>query len=212
MCYNKDVSIGTYILGIVGCYNLYINYGYKVEAIFFAWVVQMQLIEYFLWENQVCNDTNKITTNVGAIVNHAEPVILWIAILLLSSKQLPHWVNLLMAIFIIVSIFYTKYILDDLKDDNCTNITPESKPHLFWKWNNKKYAQIYYAFFLLCLNILVINGVDKGYHLSILINMSFFISGIIYGSKKSVGAMWCFIAAFSPWIIPHFYQINLSLI
>jgi len=54
MCFTKNISIGTYILGLTGCYNLYVNTEYKVEAIFFAWVVQIQLIEYFLWNNQSC--------------------------------------------------------------------------------------------------------------------------------------------------------------
>ena len=33
----------------------------------------------------------------------------------------------------------------------------------------------------------------------------------IYDDKKSVGAMWCFAAAIAPWIIPYFYELNLSL-
>ena len=210
MCYNKDISIGTYILGLVGCYNLYINYNYKIEAIFLAWVIQMQLVEYFLWDNQQCNNTNKVTTKIGAIINHSEPIILWIAILLLSTKQLPEWVNILMVGFVIITFFYTKHFLD--KNNDCTHVTNESKPHLFWSWNNQYNSEVYYAFFLLCFNLLSINGLDHGYHLSGLINSSFLISGLIYKDYKSVGAMWCFAASFAPWIIPYLYQINLSLI
>jgi hypothetical protein len=42
--------------------------------------------------------------------------------------------------------------------------------------------------------------------------MAFMISKIIYDKKKVVGAMWCFIAAFAPWIIPTVYEYNISLI
>jgi len=213
MCFTKNISIGTYILGLTGCYNLYINTEYKVEAIFFAWVVQMQLIEYFLWNNQTCNLTNEITTKSGIIINHSEPVVLWVAILLISSKQLPNWVNILMTAYVIITIIYTKYILD-IKDDknNCTKVTPESNPHLEWSWNNRKYNHIYYPFFLLCINLLFINGLKNGNHLAILITSFLLISMIIYGNKKSVGSMWCFFSAFAPWVIPYFYQLNLSLI
>jgi hypothetical protein len=205
MCYNKEVSIGTYILGLAGCYNLYVNYNYKIEAIFFAWIVQMQLIEYVLWENQSCNDINKSTTKIGVLVNHTEPIVLWLAILFLSTKELPNYVNLLMIAFVIITIFYTKYVLDD----NCTTVTPSSSPHLMWKWNYQDYFQIYYPFFLLCLNLLAINGIENGYYLAIIITLAFMISKIIYDKKKVIGAMWCFIAAFVPWAIPMIYESNM---
>ena len=210
MCYNKNVSIGTYILGIFGCYNIYINHGYKIEAIFLAWVIQMQLIEYFLWENQSCNTTNIITTKAGVIVNHLEPIVLWIAILLLSTKQLPYWINLFMTVFLIISVIYTIYILDNSNDDKtkCTVVTPKSNPHLEWSWNDFNYSYIYYPLFLISLNILCIYGLENGYNLAILCTVSYILSVLIYKDKKSVGAMWCFAAAFSPWIIPYLYQIN----
>ena len=214
MCYNKNISLGTYILGLVGCYNLYINYNYKIEAIILAWVIQMQLVEYILWENQSCNDTNKITTKLGLIINHLEPIILWISILFLSSKEFPEWINLFMLGFCVITFFYTKDILDkknkDISDE-CTTVTNESKPHLYWAWNSQHKSGMYYALFLICFNILIINGVDHGYHFSTLVTLSFFISAGIYKDSKSVGAMWCFISAYMPWIIPYFYEINLSL-
>ena len=209
MCYNKNVSIGTYILGLVGCYNLYVNYDYKIEAIFFAFVIQMQLIEYFLWENQTCNDVNKTTTKIGTIINHSEPIVLWIAILLLSSKQLPLFINILMTIFVVVTIFYTKYVLSDKNE--CSLVTPESKPHIKWPWNTKNYGKIYYVFFILCMDLLFINSVDHGYHVATLATGSFLLSSLIYYDKKTVGSMWCFATAFSPWVIPYIYQIEFNL-
>jgi len=211
MCFNENVSIGTYILGLVGCYNLYMNTNYKVEAIFFAWVVQMQLIEFFLWKNQSCNDLNKQTSKIGLIINHLEPVILWVAILLLSSKELPLYVNVLMTGFVIITILYTKYILDKSDETKCSLVTPESKPHIEWKWNNQKYNNIYYVLFLLCLNVVSINGVEHGYHLASILTISLLISIAIYSDKKVTGSMWCFLAAFLPWIIPVVYEIKLEL-
>jgi hypothetical protein len=103
----------------------------------------MQLIEYLLWENQSCNDINKSTTKIGVVVNHMEPIVLWMSILFLSTKELPNYVNLLMVAFVIITIFYTKFVLDD----NCTLVTPSSSPHLMWKWNYQEYTHIYYPFF-----------------------------------------------------------------
>jgi hypothetical protein len=199
MCFNDRVSITTYLVGIAGCINLYFNYDLKVEAIFYGWVVQMQLIEYFLWNNQTCNKMNEITTKTGVIVNHLEPVILWIAILLLSNKTLPNWINILMILYVIATIYYTKNI--EKSKIKCTKVTKESNPHLYWGWNDSHYSGIYYALFLGCLNVLAIYGLEYGVIQAILITLSFTISGLIYQDTKSVGAMWCFIAAFTPWIL-----------
>jgi len=204
MCFNKEVSIITYIIGLAGCLNLYFNFNLKIEAIFFGWVIQMQLIEYVLWDNQPCNQTNINTTTIGTIVNHLEPIIFWGAILLLSTKQLPIYVNILMIIFTIVSIIYTS----DVLKNECTTVTPISKTHLHWKWNEG--SRFYYPFFLLCLNLLSIFGLEHGYHTAFIITILFAISGMIYNKKSSVGAMWCFFAAYTPWFLPYIYKIPLN--
>ena len=195
MCFNEKVSMLTYIIGITGCINLYFNLNLKIEAIFFAWVVQMQLIEYILWNNQSCNQLNINTTKLGIIINHLEPIILWIAILLLSTHKLPEYVNMLMIIFTLVTIIYTKNVL-------LNKCTLTEKKHLVWNWNHEKNSNIYYGFFIIMLNLLFINGVDNGNILALLSTGSFFISKLLYTNEKSVGAMWCFFSAFAPWIIP----------
>jgi hypothetical protein len=206
MCYNKEVSITTYIIGIIGCINLYLNLNLKIEAILLGFVIHMQLIEYFIWDNISCNETNIITSKIGTIINHMEPIILWIAILFLSAKSLPQWVNIYMILFIIISIVYTL----DVFPTECTKVTEESSPHLQWKWNeyNNKGTN-YYIIFVLTLNILMITGLEHGYHLAIITTLSFIISFKIYEKNKSVGAMWCFIAAYIPYIIPFVYQIKI---
>jgi len=206
MCYNKEVSITTYIIGIIGCINLYFNLNLKIEAILLAYVIQMQLVEYYIWDNISCNETNIITSKIGSIINHTEPIILWISILLLSTKVLPRWVNILMVLFVIITVFYTL----DVFPNECTKVTKKSSPHLYWKWNDKEnVGYIYYIIFILTLDILMITGLEHGYHFAIITTISYIISIIIYKKNKSVGSMWCFIAAFIPYIIPIVYQIKL---
>lgn len=196
MCFNEQVSIITYVIGLLGCINLYVNYDKKVEAIFFGWVVQMQLIEYFLWKNQSCNQKNINTTKTGIIINHTEPIVLWISILVLSKNVLPDYVNLLMLVFTIITYIYTK----DVFVDKCTK--KEGK-HLVWEWNISKNSEIYYTFFLICLNLLCIYGLDDGKKYALALTITLLISFALYRNEKSVGAMWCFFAAFIPWITPH---------
>jgi hypothetical protein len=200
MCFNEKVSIITYIFGIIGCINLYFNLNLKIEAIIFAWIIQMQLIEYFLWNNQSCNQINIDVTKVGIIVNHLEPIVLWITILALSTHKLPDYVNILMILFVIVTYLYTKNIFLD-------KCTLKKNNNLIWEWNRGEYNIIYYLFFIICINLLFLYGVNDGKKLAILITALFLISYIFYRDEKSVGAMWCFFSAFCPWIIPILYKI-----
>ena len=99
MCFIAPVSLTTFLIGIIGSLRLfYLNY--KAEAIFYAWVVLMQLIEFFLWRNQPCNKTNLIVTNIGMLINHLEPIALWVGIILFSKKELPTFVNILLLIYL----------------------------------------------------------------------------------------------------------------
>jgi len=205
MCFNSDVSMATYITGIIGCLLL-IRHELYIEALFYFWVLQMQLIEFVLWNNKDCGEINKLTTKIGLVINHLEPIILWIGVLLFSKKIIPEWIHYLMIIYFISTILYSSNVY---KND-CTQVTEESKPHLLWKWNLYPYQNYYYLFFLITLNILAIYGVEYGYHMAFLVTTSFIISSVIYNKTNTIGAMWCFAAAFAPLITPLVYQINLS--
>jgi hypothetical protein len=206
MCYNKEVSIITYFFGIINSYKLF-ELGYKPEGIFYAWVIQMQLIEYFLWKNQPCIEHNTIEINkkittTGMFVNHLEPIILWLGILYYYPKNLSKNINIFMIIFVIASIIYTFNIKNE-----CTTVSEQSKPHLHWKWNNGNYSNVYYIYFLLTLVILSLYGLPRGYINASIVTISFGLSYYIYGDRKSIGAMWCFVASFAPFLLQILYTI-----
>lgn len=48
------------------------------------------------------------------IINHLEPVVLWIAILY-YNKKLPDWVNISMVLYLILMFLYTKKLLKNRK-------------------------------------------------------------------------------------------------
>lgn len=203
MCWSKEVSITTYILGLAGCVMLY-NKGHPIEALFYGLVVHMQLIEYFLWSYQPCSlgpvkSQNEDVTKVGTVVNHLEPIVLWLAVLKYGSK-LPHWLQKWMGVFVIATVLYTKKVLDTAE---CTTVTKESDPHLEWKWNRGDYAELYYVFFLITLVLLSLYGINgsNGKLNAIIAVISYGISYVIYGNKKVVGAMWCWLAAMVPYVL-----------
>lgn len=42
MCFNEQVSLATWVIGATGCVGLWTR-GHRAEAVFFFWVINMQL-------------------------------------------------------------------------------------------------------------------------------------------------------------------------
>ena len=76
MCYSAESSINNYGLGMLlslGLYTLGNNYD-KHFAFFIFVVIQMQLVEYFMWKDQKCGIMNKIATISANIILLLQPV------------------------------------------------------------------------------------------------------------------------------------------
>ena len=74
----------------------------------------------------------------------------------------------------------------DTIEKECTYVTEESDPHLFWQWNYNKFV---YMYFVLLFVILSYYGFSNTYFTSILMFSSYMFSYIIYKDKKSIGTM-----------------------
>ncbi|KAF6252720.1 hypothetical protein COO60DRAFT_1643851 [Scenedesmus sp. NREL 46B-D3] len=209
MCFNARVSITTYLVGLAGCAELY-RQGRAAEAMFYAWVVHMQLIEFFLWRLQPqCSadpawalGQNALVSKAGLIINHLEPVVLWLAISYLpqGSRQLPGWMHAVMVGFVLATAEYSRRVLSE-QESLVTTVTPESAPHLHWKWNEGRGGGLYYAAFVAVLCALAHYGLAYGRQNTVIIAASFAASFAVYGKQHSVGAMWCFAASLAPWLL-----------
>ena len=205
MCFNAQVSASTYVIGVLGSLMLF-RRGRIPEAIFYFWVVQMQLIEYILWLNQgttskECGVINETATKLGVCINHLEPIVLWIAIKMFSPKKLPVYIDVIMMVFLCLTVLYTRGVFKNSMTNSCTTVTLESSPHLHWKWTQGSYGREYYLVFLCVLVMLSLYGLPHGRINAVMIITSFLISYKLYGKTHSVGAMWCFSASFAPWIL-----------
>jgi hypothetical protein len=77
---------------------------YKIEALFYGFIIQMPLIEYLLWLNNSCNLINK--TKIGIALNHLQPIILYFLIIHISklTRHTKIIINL-----IIIFLYYNYY-------------------------------------------------------------------------------------------------------
>lgn len=192
MCFNKQVSLITFVIGFIGSASLFIK-GHRAESLFYFCVILMQFYEFLLWENPSCSKKNETLTKIAAITNHLEPVMFYLGLVLFGNK-LPGIVHVSIVLYSLIALIYTKSVWRTL---DCTQ--PDQDGHLYWKWNLGNNFFPFYTIFLCELLILASFGNIK-YHV-IVIFASFLVSLLLYGKEKVAGSMWCFIAAFVPWIL-----------
>jgi hypothetical protein len=196
MCYSAEVSLITYVIGMAGCYLL-LHHRQLPEALFYTSVIQMQLIEFFLHIINGCNDWNLVLTRIGIIINHSEPLFLYIGILLWGRKldTLTHRITL--GYTVIASI----YTIIALQDAICTVKDVYADGHLYWKWNELSGCVIMYSSFICVLVRLSIMGLHDGVFHAIMCVISYAISLIVYGMRHYAGAWWCLVAAAGPYVL-----------
>jgi hypothetical protein len=173
----------------------------------------MQLIEYLLWKYQPCSKQNAFNKNItvsriGSILNHLQPIVLWLSILKFSPKRLPKGVNYMMLVFTGITILYTQNFL---KDPECSTVTKISKPHIEWTWTNYMYFRQYYSMFMIVMAILSFVGLEKGHYMASMLAVFYAISFFMYDDQNVVGSMWCFMASFGPWILYGYYKKSESI-
>lgn len=201
MCFSPLASLSTFIIGIIGailCLSLGTSTD-KLVGFFFGFVSLMQCIEYVLWNNQECNDINKLFSLLGMILNHLQPIILCILIILLNNNLSYAKKQIIVILTIIYFIIIASYSIQFRNDNMCT--LKNEYNHLSWDWNRMKYKEIVYLFYLFMLIFLFYIGTpDKkdGITISWIIFISYIISYFIYKDKKIIGTLWCLFAAFTP--------------
>jgi hypothetical protein len=202
MCFSPLASLSTFLIGIIGAI-LTITLGTptdKLVGLFFGFVSSMQGIEFALWENQDCNTMNKIFSVLGMVLNHFQPIVLSILILLLNNELSNTNKQIIIISTIIYAITITAYSIQFINDDDGCTLKNEYN-HLKWDWNGMKYRAIVYIMFLFMLMMLFYIGTPNkkaGIVLSAISLISYLTSYFIYKDKKVVGSLWCLFASFTP--------------
>jgi hypothetical protein len=211
MCYNKETSITTYVIGSIA--SLYLIYKkdemeYKIIGGFFLYVIQMQMIEYLLWNHRVkCDKYNINISTIGSILNHLQPIVLFLLIKNLNPiiyEKNKRFIDLLLGVYIVNLLLYSLNIYPM----ECTTL--DNSNHLYWKWNHKKNGLLFYIIFIVVQTLLSYLGFIYPFNIVFVIILlgSFLISKYIYGDTKAVGAIWCWYAALVPVFIMIFNLIK----
>jgi hypothetical protein len=195
MCWNEPVSWTVFFVGTL-C-NIYLIWKIKTPvaialAIIWEWVLLMQLFDALLWRDQNCGGLNKFTSKLAYIANITQPLVVFLALLLISTVNIKLKILSCSVIF-----FYICYIVMTKSDVGTIDCVKENEGHLdyFW-WNKMKYGGIIYTVTIVLLTFLLLRPMtlsifEIGYFLFTLVLTGVFFS---YGGPS----IWCWFAAFAP--------------
>lgn len=200
MCFSKEVSLFSFITGIISSYLLYSlgDVNSKITGLFLMFVSLMQGIEFLLWSNQECDETNKKISYVGMILNHLQPIVFGFLILYFNGglQNLNTGVIILtMIIYTIKIIPYSNQFTDDLR---CT--IKNEDDHLLWNWNLMEFSKSVYFIFVISICVMSVFGftdAKEGLMFSLITTTSYIGSYMLYG-RENTGTMWCFYAVLIP--------------
>jgi hypothetical protein len=205
MCWNADVSINTFIFGILALIFIYLSSYTKYKEytfnnpfvyIFLLEIIFMQLVEYFIWNN-LNNKKNNFYSLLGSILVFIQPITLMFII----SNKIKY---ILMFIYALYSIIYFTY--RHLYNPIVFHSSVGKNGHLSWDWMKYKgyeyiFLFVYLLIYVVCL--LYINYPILKYFTIIALGFSLFNL-----KHNTFASMWCWYTN----IILLFFIINILLI
>lgn len=205
MCYSKELSIKSFLLGIISA-GLLLYFGNKDKqnvnkaiATFFVFISLIQLMEYFMWKDIKCETgENYVASVIGPLINLLQPVIM----LIIFSYFLTTRINDTLSFCIIgANILYCTYVLYLYKDyqnnqnNLCTKVNDQN--HLTWNWL-KNYNSIFYILLLL------LNTIPFVQYNEVNVAIGTCIATLLFSHtnyKKNVGELWCFTSTGIPLVV-----------
>jgi hypothetical protein len=194
MCFSEPVSWATWVINVAGVTRAYStgNAQTKTLALILLYVGSMQAFEALLWRDP----TNKALATTAMLVNHTQPLVFWGLSRKLPAKDVnkKKHADMLAAAYAAVATTYTLQV-----DDR--TLVKETPCGLQWTWNYGKYAPVMYASYLASVLATLDAYYDDSKNLSALFLATFATSVAIYQDRNMIGSMWCFFAAFLPWLL-----------
>ena len=151
MCWNKDVSLNTFLFSIFTLFLIMYNNTYtkyKINEInnIFAYIfllsfISMQLIEYFLWQNLNNNFYNKLLSFFAASLIFIQPIASIFIIKDISQR------NIMLFIYLLFGIPFSIFKINSISFS--TSVSKNG--HLIWDWIDQKNTKKTYLFYLFYL-------------------------------------------------------------
>jgi hypothetical protein len=193
MCWGPDISINTFLLGVLTlCFIYYTNtytkyhtpvFDNKWAYVFGFLVISMQLVEYFIWKNIKNEKMNYIYSRIAYSLLGLQPIPL---IMMIINEKIRY----------ITLVAYVSYIFiyNIIKINVKTQLTTISQNgHLLWNWLT--FSGYEYIFLMIYMSFYLFSAYYiKNHQLLWFIIISFSLSFITYFRDKTWGSMWCWVS------------------
>ena len=200
MCFSEQASIRSLIAGLIGS-GLSISLGTtsdKIIGYFLGFVSLMQGIDYLLWRHQKCDTYNRVISVLGMVLNHLQPFVLGIVVLMLSPKN--KYNKTIMTLMVLYLIVIIPYSYQFIKMKGTCTLKGENHDHLIWKWNNMPFARVrYFTFLVVMSSIFILGNPNKMAGLGFaLCGLFMYSSSLVVYPREVAGALWCYYTAYIP--------------
>lgn len=193
MCFSERVSWTTFGISMLGVLAALRNGDPHTNVLAYSLAVigSMQAFEALLWRDP----SNVTIARAACIVNHVQPLVFWaLSSTFITTPRSPEAAlraQLAIAAYLAVAIPYT---YSQVQKSTLVTVGPNG---LEWEWNKR--GPVVYALFLTSLCATADAYFDST--VVAVIVVSFGLSFAQYHKQKMVGSMWCFYAAFLPWLL-----------
>lgn len=200
MCWNKQVSLITFIVAICGVYYLWKRNGPNDRwmAIFAGTISAIQLAEYFMWSDPTCGNMNAYASMFALLVLAAEPLMNMLGGLYFEKTSNKKMLTVLLGLYAVFILYLGKVYFDKNDKKLCgqspcgtgENILGGNGCNLKWHFmeNFDKILGAIWVLFLLVPFLAMepnLNGIT-------LFGLGFLSMGIaaMY-NKTALGSLWC---------------------
>lgn len=185
MCWNADVSLKTFLIGMAGI-GLGAYLGLSLPVLLFCFtIVTMQLIEYVVWTYYEDDDVNYKASVAAAGLLWLQPIASMLVI-----QSLPLKLTMLFIYCLLSLLGQSALWKKDTKKQY--SMKRADNGHLSWKFLSKEprtYIELAVFFFFLFTPILMTGNLD----LLALASATLGISIYSYWCENTWGSMWCWI-------------------
>jgi hypothetical protein len=197
MCWNAEVSIQSFVIGLLGIFLAAMTGTSAPTIFFYATIVFMQLVEYIVWTYGSDPDINFYASLGGAGLLMLQPIASICAVSIGSMwgherphTPLPLWSMMLIAYVVLGAI---THVIDQdgrsLRERYKIEAGPSGDtPHLIWRWLDPIPWSSLAVYFIFLIGPLLIT---KQFDLTALVFLTLGFS--IYSFGKGWGSMWCWI-------------------
>jgi hypothetical protein len=176
MCWNADVSIKSFIIGLTAIIAGALTGISTPLLLFYSTIVCMQLVEYIVWTN--INDKNVIfNASIAAVL------LLWLQPIF-AMLTMNNYKMISIIAYCIIGLLYSLYDNRKIK----LQMYPGNDGHLVWNWlEGNRGLWIYFIFLLTPVFFMVSKEMIA------LILLTLFASLYGYYTTNTWGSMWCWL-------------------